>query len=220
MESAVNPDDNPSGGYFDHVRREELRYLGEFEEWERSLSPADRARLGRAASPDLEDHRSLGTKRIVLGIDRDAAESSAACSDWCFEDSPAAIWQEEFPELDKAGADRLTALFEKRLEEESARRRAEALMAIVSVFLNACNLRLQAGALAFAVGLPNIQGFSTMSEWADAHGVSRQALSKTCKKWQRDLELPPGMYGREEAMCNRYKEAQLRDHWRKRQNEL
>jgi len=64
--------------YEDHAQRQNITYLLAYEEWENSLTPDNRAKLGRAASPDLEDYRAHTSKRIVIGALADAAERPSA----------------------------------------------------------------------------------------------------------------------------------------------
>jgi len=220
MESTPHPasdeQEQHSGGYFDHCRRSEVAYLLSYEEWERGLSPADRARLGRASTPDLDDRRAMGSKRMVLGLERDVAESSAASEcEWMVEDSAADVLREEFPELSADSAERLASKIEERVEAEAARRKAEALLAITTIFLDCSNLRLQAAGLSFCIGLP-VPGYSTLSEWAAAHGVTRQALSKVARDWHDRLGLPEGPHLRDDSLCESYRAAQLKNHWRRK----
>lgn len=205
------------GTYQDHVRQQEVAYVVEFEAFERGLTPEQRALLQGAAAPDLEDHRTMNTRRAVIGVDRDVADSYAA-SEWSadFLDSEQDKWREEFPGLSEAEAERLEQKVCGRVEREAEEKRASDLLGLISVLLDCTNLRMQAAALAFAAGLPSVNGFHTMADWAAANGVTRAAISKVAKIWQRRLNLPPGPHLREEKLCEVYAEAQKNNHWRNR----
>lgn len=205
------------GTYVEHARRSEVEYLVSFEEWERSLSPADRARLGRAAAPDLEDHRAMGTKRMVIGLERDAADSSAASYSVDVAgvvDGPA----EQLCEL--AGismeqARKVVAWADARVEREAADRKSRVVVKVAGAFLNCANAKLMAAGLAYASDLALTTGMGTMNDYAASIAVSRQAVSKVAKFWQRELELAPGSHMRDEEKCAAYSQAQKAKHWRK-----
>ena len=59
-------------------------------------------------------------------------------------------------------------------------------------------------------------GLGTMQDWALQNGVSRAAVSKVAKFWQRELGLPAGSHMRDEQKCRAYSEAQKQKHWRNR----
>ena len=204
------------GTYVDHVRREETAYLVEFEQFERTLSAEDRARLNGAAAPDLEDHYAHSSKRVFVGLDRDAADSYAA-AEWSSPilDRPQDEWREAFPVLSEEDADRLEDMVLARVERDGEEKRAADLLGLIAVFLDAENLRMQAAALAFAAGLPSVNGFHSMADWAAAHGITRAAVSKVAKVWQRRLNLPPGPHLKDEDSCKKYSEAQSHSHWRR-----
>jgi hypothetical protein len=200
------------------VRRQELAYVVEFENFEAGLTPEQRIALGRSAAPDLECHITSNSRHVVFGISRDISESSIASVDWQeIEDDPVDYWQEELPSISRADAVRLHEIHCAKLAREAEERRAADLLQLISVFLDAENLRLNAAGLAFAAGLPSVGGCHSMHEWAQAHGVTRAALSKVSRQWQKRLNLPPGPHLKDDRLCEVYSEAQTKkSHWRNR----
>lgn len=204
------------GSYEDHCQRQNLAYLIAYEEWENSLSPRERALLGRAAAPDLEDHRAHTSKREVIGALGDAAERSAASfsPDLAREIDQDAEMIAEIADISLQKARIISVFMQKRIEEESAKRESRTIVAIAGAFLKAANSKLLAGGLAFACDLALTAGLGTMQDWARQIGVSRAAVSKVAKWWQRELGLPVGSHMRDEQKCRAYSEAQKQKHWR------
>jgi len=205
--------------YLDHVRRQEMEYLVSYEEFEAGLTAEQRAMLqsSGAAAPDIEFHKTMNSRRITLGLDRDVAESSAASLGWDAEvllEDPIDVWMDEIPGLNRRQAEEIEARLSGLVERAVAERACSAIISIASAFLDSKNVRLQAAGLAFAAGLPVVGGAHSMQEFASANGVSRQAISKSAKFWQRELKLPPGPHMREEHKCDSYRQAQLtKNHW-------
>ena len=205
------------GSYQDHVARERTAYLLAFEEFESSLSAQDRAALGRAAAPELEDHKAHSTKRVVLGAIGDAAERSAASY---LPDLAEALDGDAECLAERAGisltqAEVIYAYMREKIERESAAREAAAIVTIAAAFLKGANSKLLAAGLAYASDLALTNGMGTMQEWARENSCSRAAVSKVAKVWQRKLNLPAGSHMREESKCRAYSEAQQKKHWRK-----
>jgi hypothetical protein len=206
-----------SDEYLAHVRREELRYLCAYEEWERSLSPEDRAALKGAAAPDIEDYESHNTKREVLGIAADVADSSLAVvlPNLAQEiDGPVDELQDLFG-LDGVTAAKVALWAEQRINREAEHRKARVLVRVAGAFLNASNPKLLSAGLAFASDLAVTAGLGNMQEWASQNGVSRAAVSKVAKKWQEELELPVASHMKGAQACASYAAAQRQKHWRK-----
>lgn len=205
------------GSYDDHVRRQEMAYALTYEEFEAGLTPAQRGVLGKAAAPDLEDHKTMNTRRTVIGVDRDVADSQAAsyAPDMASAvDGPA----EQVAELAGITLDQARAVVawaDARVERESETRKSRVVVKIAGAFLNCANPKLQAAALAYASDLAVTSGMGTMQDYAQTIAVSRAAISKVSKWWQRELELPPGSHMRDEGKCKIYSAAQKAKHWRK-----
>jgi len=208
----------PDPAYGAHVSRQELAYLLAYEEFERSLTPAERIILGSAAVPDIEDPCTRNARRIVLGASRDAAERSSAS------------FSIDYSEYVDGNAGRLADVagvsmgdakkIIARIEELSASalqaHRANLLFYISGFFLSCANPKLQAVGLAYAADMALTAGLGTMQDWALKNGVSRAAVSKVAKAWQRRMGFPPGSHMRDEAKCRAYSNAQMQKHWRGR----
>ena len=203
--------------YEDHAQRQNITYLLAYEEWENSLTPDNRAKLGRAASPDLEDYRAHTSKRIVIGALADAAErpSASYVPDLEKEIDTDAERIAEIADIPLHKAKIISVFMQQRIEEESSRREARTIISIAGTFLKCANAKLMAAGLAFASDLAVSSGMGTMQDWAKVIGVSRAAISKVAKFWQRELGLPTGSHMRDQEKCRAYSEAQIKKHWRK-----
>jgi len=202
--------------YGEHCSKQNTAYLIAYEEWENSLSHKDRVLLGRAAAPNLEDYRAHSSKRMVIGALGDAAARSSASYS---PDMAAAIDTDTDRLSEIAGLTARQALvieifLKKNIDEEAARRESRAITAIAGAFLKGTNSKLLAAGLAYASDLSVTSGMGTMQDWARENGVSRAAVSKVAKFWQRELELPAGSHMRDEQKCRAYSEAQTTKHWR------
>lgn len=206
------------GSYESHVTRMNMDYLMQYEEFERSLSPEDRRKLGNASVPDLPSFQARGRgRREVIGISRDAAESSAASFT---EDLPEAIdvaadeIREKFLPLSPKIARAIAAWHEDRLIQESEKRKAGVIILIAGAFLGGSNVKLLAAGLAYATDLAITSGMGTMQAWAIKTGLSKQAISKSAKWWKKTLGLPGGSHMRDDETCASYSRAQIDNHWR------
>ncbi len=172
--------------------------------------------LGRAAAPDIEDHRAHTSKRVTLGVVGDAAERSSASytPDFAAALDSDAERLAEAAGLSLAAATKIHAFMRERIDEESARKESRAIMAIPAAFLKGSNSKLLAAGLAYASDLALTSDMGTMQDWARENGVSRAAVSKVAKFWQRELGLPAGSHMRDEQKCLAYSEAQKSKHWR------
>jgi hypothetical protein len=85
-----------------------------------------------------------------------------------------------------------------------------------AVFLKAeSNVKLLVAGLAYAADLAVTNQLGTMQDWAVRNGLSRAAVLKVAKFWQRELGLPASSHMRGEEKCQAYSEAQTQKHWRK-----
>lgn len=101
----------------------------------------------------------------------------------------------------------------------AAARKAEkikvrAIERIVGGFLDCANSKLTAAGLAYAADLALTAGLGTMQDYALKIAVSRAAISKNAKFWQRELDLPAASNMRAAEKCRAYSEAQKAKHWR------
>lgn len=209
----------PDSTYESHVTRMNMDYLVQYEEFERSLTPEQRRSLGSASVPELPNFQARGRgRREVIGISRDAAESSLASFS---EDFPGAIdtaadeIRERFLPLSPKIAREIAIWHEERLIRESEKRKASVIMTIAGEFLGRSNAKLLAAGLAYATDLAITSGMGTMQAWALQTGLSKQAISKSAKWWKKALGLPGGSHMRDEETCASYQRAQIDKHWRK-----
>jgi hypothetical protein len=204
--------------YFAHVRRQELEYLLAYEEWERSLSASDRALAGKMAAPDLEDFHARSSKRESLGVVGDAAERSLASYT---PDLASNIDDETSILAERAGlkawqAREIYRYIEERVERRVTEAKCNVIVRVCGVFLKAgSNVKLLVAGLAYAADLAVTNQLGTMQDWAVRNGLSRAAVSKVAKFWQRELGLPASSHMRGEEKCQAYSEAQTQKHWRK-----
>lgn len=84
----------------------------------------------------------------------------------------------------------------------------DALTQVIAIIYDSNNYRLKLATIVCAFGLPLFLGKS-MSEIAKMHGVTRQALSKAVKQFQKNFNLPPTRGQKSLAACEKYKQAQL-----------
>lgn len=206
------------GSYESHVTRMNTEYLMQYEEFEKSLSPEDRRRLAGASVPELPSFQARGRgRREVIGISRDAAESSAASFTHDFSgdiDSATDEIREKFLPLSPKLAREIALWHEERLIQESEKRKAGVIITIAGAFLGGSNVKLLAAGLAYATDLAITSGMGTMQAWAVKTGLSKQAISKSAKWWKKALGLPGGSHMRDEETCASYSRAQIDNHWR------
>jgi hypothetical protein len=154
----------------------------------------------------------------VIGITRDAAESSAASFTEDFQssiDSTADEIREKFLPLSPKLALQIAQWHEERVIAESEKRKAGVIITIAGAFLGGSNVKLLAAGLAYATDLAITSGMGTMQAWAIKTGLSKQAISKSAKWWKKALGLPGGSHMRDEETCASYQRAQTDKHWRK-----
>jgi hypothetical protein len=201
--------------YDAHVVRQNTAYALAYEEFEAGLTPEQRAILGRSATPDIEDHHSLPTRKILIGISKDAAESSLASYRPDIAKDIDGI-KDELLELGipKEVVERLAKWHEERVNREAEEAKARVIVKIVGEFLLKTNVKLCAAGLAYSADLALVYGMGSMDAWAKQHGVSRQAVSKVANFWRNELGLPGGSHMRDDKTREAYREAQLTNHWR------
>jgi hypothetical protein len=203
--------------YQDHVRRSDMEYLLSFEEWEKTLSDADRARLRDCAAPDLDSH-----SRSPTGREKDVAESGIA-SEWpdmeLAVDRPQDQLMEMF-DLTPGQAEGLVQFFQVAIDRRAQFEKARVIVKVAGAFLNAPNVKLYAAALAYASDLALTCGMGSMRAWSASNGVTPAAVSKVAKFWRRELNLPQGHHMRSEELSETYRASQTNPekggHWRNR----
>jgi predicted DNA-binding protein YlxM (UPF0122 family) len=84
----------------------------------------------------------------------------------------------------------------------------DALTQVIAIIYDSNNYKLKLATIVCSFGLPLFLGKS-MSEIAKMHGVTRQALSKSVKQFQKNFNLPPTRGQKSLAACEKYKQAQI-----------
>lgn len=198
--------------YEEHRRGQEIAYLLAYEEFEQSLTPQQRAALGTASAPDLDEH-----SRMQTGAAADVAESSRASYTPDLSealDGPVEDLMEKFG-MSGPLARAVAAWAEMRVEREAEERKSRTIIRIAGCFLATSNAKLASAGLAYASDLAVTSGMGSMREYAATIGVSVEAVSKSARWWRRELELPCGSHMKGEQHCQKLSEAQQHKHWRK-----
>ena len=84
----------------------------------------------------------------------------------------------------------------------------QGLTQVIAIIYDSNNYKLKLATIVCSFGLPLFLGKS-MSEIAKMHGVTRQALSKSVKQFQKNFNLPPTRGQKSLAACEKYKQAQI-----------
>lgn len=204
----------PAGDYDQHARKLHRRAVDAHKDWIAKLTPAQREKL-----------RSLG----VLEPPDDRADVSGH-SPWQERDAAESHYAKIEPESDAIDApeERLADLFDipiplakrilawhrQALSAAIYQREGDLLAVVVGGLLSSKNPRLAAAGLAFATNLDATNGLGSQADFARALRVSRQAVSKVTKAWQRDLGLKPGAAQKSESACAKYSQIGMNSHWR------
>jgi hypothetical protein len=199
--------------YYDHVDREQVRYVAEFEAFWGRLTPKQRKVLHeRGVSGPVIEFSSNAE------LDRDLAEK------------PVASYSEDLVEkLDKF-SDQITEKFAlpgaiaiplacfliHMIEQQSIAYKAWLFGKVCGVMLNAKNAKLAAAGLAFASNLASLNELGSMREYAKKNNLSPEAVSKVKRKWQAELQLPDSPHSKDAEARANYSAVQSTDrHWRK-----
>lgn len=110
------------------------------------------------------------------------------------------------------------ALFSWHAEQTAAAVReheGDLLSIVIGGLISSQNIRISAGALAFATELDALNGIGSQAAYARKLGVTRSALSKAVKGWRRSLGLRRNAHQKSAAACESYSENGKNNHWRK-----
>lgn len=105
---------------------------------------------------------------------------------------------EEMPEL-------LREYVDERVRAEVQ----DALTRVIALIYDSNNYKLKLATIVCAFGLPLFLGKS-MKDIAAIHGVTRQALSKSVKLFQKNFNLPPVRGQKSLEACEKYREIQIK----------
>jgi hypothetical protein len=84
----------------------------------------------------------------------------------------------------------------------------DALTRVIAIIYDSNNYKLKLATIVCAFGLPLFLGKS-MKEVAELHGITRQALSKSVKLFQKNFGLPPTRGQKSLEACEKYRQIQL-----------
>jgi hypothetical protein len=85
----------------------------------------------------------------------------------------------------------------------------DALTRVIALIYDSPNYRLKIATIVVSFGLPLFLGKS-MKSIAEMHGVTKQALSKSVKGFQKKFGLPPTRGQKSQAACEKYRQVQLK----------
>lgn len=100
-------------------------------------------------------------------------------------------------------------VLQEYLKEKIRREVQDALTQVIAIIYDSNNYKLKLATIVCSFGLPLFLGKS-MKEIAEIHGVTRQALSKAVKQFQKNFNLPPTRGQKSLAACETYKQVQLK----------
>jgi hypothetical protein len=204
-------------GYEDHRHRLQERAIEAHRKWFANLTPAQRRKLRDLGVLDQpEDDASVdGHNPFEVG---DIADSPRASETW----EPAEDLDQEHEQLaEQLGvsldtARKILTWKEEAVEQALEHREGELLAVVVGGLIAARNVKVSTAGLAFAAQLAGVNGFGSQTEFAKKHGLSRQAISKVTKAWQRDLNLKKSVHQKSDKACETYSRIGHKRHWRAR----
>jgi hypothetical protein len=92
----------------------------------------------------------------------------------------------------------------------------DGLRLTIGVLIGSSNLRLSVVALCYASGMSACAQWRNQSDAARSIGVTRQALNKAIRQWQKLLDLPTNQYTATSERRQKLSVVQTQKHWRKR----
>ena len=99
-------------------------------------------------------------------------------------------------------------ILQEYINEKIRREVQDALTRVIALIYDSSNYRLKLATIVCAFGLPLFMGKS-MKDIAAMHGVTKQALSKSVKLFQKNFGLPPTRGQKSLAACEKYRTVQL-----------
>jgi hypothetical protein len=105
--------------------------------------------------------------------------------------------------------DDMPELLRQYVDERVRAEVQDALTRVIALIYDSNNYRLKLATIVCAFGLPLFLGKS-MKDIAAIHGVTRQALSKSVKLFQKNFNLPPVRGQKSLKACEKYREIQIK----------
>ncbi len=110
-------------------------------------------------------------------------------------------------------AEKIAKWHESLINQSSIQHQAEIIQNIVAGLLSTKNPKLAAAAIAFATKLDALNGLN-QTQFAEENNISRSAVSKCTKHWQRALGVRPSAHQKSEEACQSYRRSATESHWR------
>lgn len=105
--------------------------------------------------------------------------------------------------------DDMPELLRQYVDERVRAEVQDALTRVIALIYDSNNYKLKLATIVCAFGLPLFLGKS-MKDIAAIHGVTRQALSKSVKLFQKNFNLPPVRGQKSLEACEKYREIQIK----------
>jgi len=201
-------------GYEAHARSLEARAAAEAESWERTLSPAARAKLGRFPARDYSKSFGVGAEEDLA-----ATDMLSVSVDLCEQiDTEVEKLADDFG-LNLQQATRLYALMEAQSAAVVAAAKAEQVAKIIGLLLEKhTRLQLVVEALALAHGMSELNGGGCQADVARRNGCTRALVSHYVTAWVDLLGLKNMTYCRSAETRERNRRARLDVMRRRKQN--
>ena len=201
--------------YATHARDLHARAKAAHREWVAKLTPKGRAFLERAgllAPP--EDSTEVGGHSPWQSLDAAESPSARTVPDPTECDTPAERIAEAF-DIPLPLATRILDWHELATRDAIYQSQSDLLAIVVGGLLAAKYVRISTAGLAFAANLAATNNLGTPAKFARSLRVSRSALSKSTKAWQRQLQLEPSPHQKSAEACEVYSRIGRTNHWRK-----
>lgn len=202
-------------GYEDHARRLHAQATEAHQDWVASLSPKQKRKLRSLgvleASDDSKEVNGHGPAETG-----DIAESPRARTEWDPAQDLDRITETlaDYFEIPINVAEKVLQWHQEMVRQALGEREGELLSIVIGGLISAKNVRVATAGLAFAADLAGANGYSSQSDFASKHGISRQAISKSTKAWSRDLGLQTSAHQKSERACQTYSQLGKTNHWR------
>lgn len=149
-------------------------------------------------------------------LETDPADSELACFD-----SPEYCEPEEVDLIERFGislelARKIRGHYDNVMAKRVEARAGDMVRQVVGAVLCEPNLKVATFALATVFGIPT--GFKTQTEFAKTIAVAKATVSKKVVELRRSLGVRVNAWGKSDAACATFSEAQKKNHWRRRKN--
>lgn len=199
--------------YEDHRNRQSASARKDYASWVKSLSPEQRRNLERlnVLSPAKDDFEVGGHSPYQPG---DASESNYSRADEIpIEEDPACEMADDYG-IPLATARAILKWHQSAVKEQLLSHESDMLSIVVGGLISSRNVRIAAGALAFATNMAALNGLGSLTDYAKQLGVTKSIISKAMKQWKTSLGLPSTCYQKSAEACKTYSEVGTKNHWR------